>query len=139
MIAEVEQRRKSFALRNPIARAARDAAFWLLTRSRLLERHVSRQLSQLDQHYRDRSWLSEQTDSSRSAKAGDRAPDGVWQGQRLHELFSPVAFTLIVFGKSAERHVDRHELPVTMIRIDGDREEGAMLRRVYGATNGTLI
>ncbi|KXF74678.1 hypothetical protein ATN84_22550 [Paramesorhizobium deserti] len=139
VIAEVEQRRRSFALRNPLARAARDAAFWLLTRSRFLERRVSRQLSQLDQHYRDRSWLSEQTNSSRSARAGDRAPDGVWQGRRLHELFSPTAFTLIVFGKTAERHLDRHGLPVTMIRINSDQEEGTRLRRAYDAGDGTLI
>lgn len=59
-----EQRRNSFTLRNPFARFARDAVFWLITHSRFLERRANRQVSQLDQHYRNRSWLSKQADSS---------------------------------------------------------------------------
>lgn len=139
VIAEVEQRRKGFALRNPIARALRDFAFRLLTHSRFLERRVSRQISQLDQHYRNGSWLSEQADSSRTARAGERAPDGVWQKRRLHKLFSPTAFTLLVFDSNVGSRLIRHELPVNTLMISSDTEEGRALRRVFGAAKGTLV
>lgn len=139
VIAEVEQRRKSFALRNPFARFARDAAFWLITHNRFLERRANRQVSQLDQHYRNRSWTSAQADSSRSARAGERAPDGMWEGRRLHEMFSITAFTLLVFDAKSPPQLDRRGPPITTILLDGDSPEQRILRRTYAASNGTLV
>lgn len=139
VIDEVEQRRKSFALRNPLARFARDAAFWLITHSQFLERQANRQVSQLDQHYRGRSWLSEQADSGRRARAGERAPDGTWEGRRLHEMFSATAFTLLVFDTKSLPPLDRQGLPITTILLDDDSHEQMTLRRAYAATGGSLI
>ncbi len=138
VIAEVEQRRKSFALRNWLARMLRDLFFRLITKSKFAQRSVSRAMSQLGQSYRGASWLSEQHDGASRVKAGDRAPDGSWQRERLHREFSPTDFTLLVFGAhpDAERAVQGM---AKVLHVGLSSAANRSLAKRYEAYDGALV
>jgi 4,5-epoxidase len=141
VVAEVEQRRRFFALRNPIGRALRDRLYRLLLRSKAVQRYLSLQQSQLAQSYRGLTWLSRQVRRAPGPRAGDRAPDGPYRGTRLFKRFSPVRFTLLVVtptaGDTGTRDLPQGQL--NTITIDPAVDPGGTLTRKYGAQRGALI
>ncbi len=137
VIKEVEQRRKSFAVRGKIGRALRDLMFRIVLNIQALQRQVSFTMSQIGQSYHGRSWLAEQTDRVRKARAGDRAPDGPLLDGRLFEKFSPARFTLLVFGTNAD--VPSLPLEVGVVVIDMNIDTTEKLRTKYQAQKGALV
>lgn len=136
VIAEVEQRRKVFALRNPVARRLRDLFFRLLASSETLERRVSRSASQLTQTYRGRSWLSRQHGRSR-VRAGDRAPAFEWQRWRLpHDLSR--GFVLLAFSPPDDA-LPASPLIERMLIVDLENADGAALASRFDAAAGSLV
>jgi 4,5-epoxidase len=138
VIGEVEQRRRSFAVRGSVARLLRDLLFGIVLKSRALQAKVARTMSQIEQSYRGLSWLSRQADSKRPA-AGDRAPDAPWHGKRLHQAFTPTGFTLLRFGQVVLPDLPG-KLPLQRLDVDADATDAPALRRRYGVdANGVVL
>ena len=104
-IRDVNARRKVFALRNPLARAARDALLRIGGRSERARRRASLQNSQLQTTYRD---AVDHSAGGPGPRPGDRAPDAPFLNSTLHQLLGPDHVTLVHFSPSASRsRVDR--------------------------------
>lgn len=95
-IREVEGRRKLFALRNPVARGARDLMLRTLAGNSWFARRASVANSQLDVSYRSDRRLRLRLPGA-GPQVGDRAPDAALAGRRLQQCFGPTRFTLLRF------------------------------------------
>lgn len=138
---QVDQRRRLFAIRNPLGRRLRDLALQVLMRSTRAKRAGSYATSELGISYRGRSWLCVDDGRSARPRAGDRAPDGPLGGGRLFEVLHPTRFTLLVFANSDVASAIAPELPpdVAVVKVDRSTDPGQALTKRYNAGRGALV
>jgi 4,5-epoxidase len=128
VMADVEARRRMFALRHPIARATRDVLLTLGGRSVRAARRASMQNSQLAISYRDHTPGG---NSGPAPRPGDRAPHASIDGTSLHEIFGPGHATLLLFGQAVEWRLPTTQVRIVRITTSEDRDSA--VRRRYGA------
>lgn len=138
VIRKVERTRKSYALRNPLARGLRDIGLRLVTRSRFIQSRISRDLSQIEQSYRGRSSLAAASAGSDGRPAtGERAP--WYRGSAETASPFPVsAFTLMCFG-GVPAALANPRVPLKVMDADAAESGRSRLRNLYGADDGTII
>lgn len=129
-IRDVEARRRLYALRNSLARGARDLLFRAGASSRGAKRKASLQNSQLATSYRD---VIPGGDGGPLPRAGDRAPDGRLGETTVHDLLAPDHVTLLCFDPSAHETTIEREPGLTTVTIAG---QDSLLRRAYGLAKG---
>ena len=140
-IADVDARRRTYALRHPLARRLRDLALRLGGRSRAAAARGSLANSQLATSYRTR-----RRPLARGPQVGDRAPDARYAGGRLHEQFGVDHATMLLFedasgGKVSRAHlrtlpVDERTDPDGTVRAAYRRRTGYVLIRPDGYIDG---
>ncbi|MGO2519469.1 MAG: FAD-dependent monooxygenase [Microbacterium sp.] len=114
-IRDVGARRRMYALRNPMARAARDLLLKVGGSSRRAARQGSLQNSQLATSYRR---TTAGGDRGPSPRPGDRAPDAPLLGDTLHALLAPDHFVLVNFtGVEGDAGVVRSESALWTVEI----------------------
>lgn len=128
-IRDVETRRRLYALRNPLARWARDLLLQLGGGIRGAARRASLQNSQLATSYRG---VVAGGDSGPRPRPGDRAPDGPFLDGTLHDLISPDHATLLLFDTRAADATVRREPALCTAVITADADPGGRLREEYG-------
>jgi hypothetical protein len=141
-IRQVDQRRRLFAIRNPLGRALRDLALPVFMRSERVLRAGSYATSQLGISYHARSWLCVDDGQVPSPQAGDRAPDGPLGSGRLFESLRSTRFTLLVFaGIDDVVPAIPRELPtdVAVVNVDPLTDPGQALTKRYNAERGALV
>ncbi|MEU3271354.1 FAD-dependent monooxygenase [Saccharomonospora sp. NPDC006951] len=129
-IRDVEARRRLYALRNPLARGARDLVFRAGASSRGAKRRASLQNSQLTTSYRH---VFQGGRGGPFPRAGDRAPDGRLGETTVHELLGPDHVTLLLFDPRAGEPTIEREPGLTTATIAG---QDSPLRRAYGLGKG---
>lgn len=145
VIREVETRRRSFALRNPVARALRDAALRVGGSSRRGARAGSLANSQLMINYRQayreghgapgvRGRLIGPT-HGRAPQVGDRAPEGPYADRTVHELFGVDHATLLRFGPAEAGGVSRRP-GLHSVSVDAGADPDGTLAETYGCAAG---
>lgn len=129
-IQDVDARRKLYALRNPLARSARDLLLRLGGSSKRAARRASLQNSQLATTYRD---SVEGGNRGSQPRPGDRAPEARFGEASVHEIFGADHVTLLVFDpRAAADTIDRRPGLWTATTPDPSGE----LRRRYGIHTG---
>ncbi|WP_154792034.1 FAD-dependent monooxygenase [Occultella kanbiaonis] len=129
-IKDVDARRRMYAMRNPIARAARDLLLRAGGRSGRAARLGSLQNSQLATTYRDRVDGGERGPEPRP---GDRAPDGRFAGASVHELFGAGHATVLAFEPEAVGETVSKEPSLWIATVPGRNGD---LRERYGIPDG---
>lgn len=132
VIADVETRRRMYALRHPLARAGRDLLLAAAGRGRRAARAASLQNSQLAISYRERTPGGGHGPSPRP---GDRAPHAMLLGSSLHELFGPDHATLMLFGEH-EGPPPTTGLRLRILSIRAADDPGGRLHDRYGVRPG---
>ncbi|WP_193106623.1 FAD-dependent oxidoreductase [Brachybacterium sp. FME24] len=132
VIADVETRRRLYALRNPLARAGRDLLLAVGGRSRRAARAGSLQNSQLAISYRDRTPGGSQGPEPRP---GDRAPHAMFGDMSLHELFGPEHATLLLFGDHPEP-VPTEGVRLRTLRLGSAEDPDGRSHERYGVRPG---
>jgi 2-polyprenyl-6-methoxyphenol hydroxylase-like FAD-dependent oxidoreductase len=140
-IRQVDQRRRLFAVRNPLGRALRDLALSVFMRSERVLRAGSYATSQLGISYRARSWLCVDHGRVPGPQAGDRAPDGPLGSGRLFERLRPTRFTLLVFAGVDDVPAIPPGLPTdtAVVNVDRVTDPGQALTKRYNAERGALV
>ncbi len=140
-IRQVDQRRRLFAIRNPLGRRLRDLALQIFMRSTRAKRAGSYATSELGISYHGRSWLCVDDGPSARPRAGDRAPDGPLGNRRLFEVLHPTRFTLLVFADGDVASAIARELPpdVAVVNVNRATEPGQALTKRYNAGRGALV
>lgn len=140
-IRQVDQRRRVFAVRNPLGRALRDLALRVVMRSARANRSASYATSQLGISYHARSWLCVDDGRVPRPRGGDRAPDGLLGSGRLFETLRPAYFTLLVFADSGVAREISPELrpDVTVVNVDRVTDPDHTLTKRYNAERGALV
>jgi 2-polyprenyl-6-methoxyphenol hydroxylase-like FAD-dependent oxidoreductase len=140
-IRQVDQRRRLFAVRSPIARALRDLALQVFMRSARAQRAGSYATSELGISYHGRSWLCLDDGRAPRPRAGDRAPDGPLDGGRLFEVLHPTRFTLLVFADRGVAATIAPELPpeIAVVNINRATAPDHALTKRYNAERGALV
>ncbi|RBP67271.1 4,5-epoxidase [Brevibacterium sanguinis] len=128
-IRDVEARRRMYALRNPIARSARDLLLRLAGGNPRAARRASLQNSQLLTTYRA---VTPGGDRGQAPRPGDRAPDGPFKGGTLHEHFAPDHWTLLEFETLVTRETVERESGLHTVRIPLSADTSLNLRQRYG-------
>jgi 2-polyprenyl-6-methoxyphenol hydroxylase-like FAD-dependent oxidoreductase len=140
-IRQVDQRRRLFAVRNPLARALRDVALRAFMRSEHVRRAGSYATSELGIAYRGHSWACVDDGWVPRPRAGDRAPDGPVGNSRLFEIFRPTGFTLLVFAEADRAPMLPSEIPsdVTVVEVNETSDPDRVLTKRYDAKGGALV
>lgn len=131
-IRDVDARRRMYALRNPLGRAARDLLLRTTGGNHLAARRASLQNSQLQTSYRA---VVPGGDQGPSPRPGDRAPDGHFMDGSLHELFAPDHFTLLIFEPLVMEESIEDDQGLRVVRIPPGADPERSLRRKYGVTD----
>ncbi|NKY35680.1 FAD-dependent oxidoreductase [Nocardia speluncae] len=142
IIRDVESRRRLYALRNPVARALRDALLRYGSRVPGAARQASRQNSQLDIGYgRGRGWPRAQ-----GPRIGDRAPDAPLAGGTVYDRLGVDHFTLLVFGAAdvTETGNEGGGAPYSVsgaveVRIDDETDPTGAAGERYGLRRGGYV
>ena len=130
-IADVDARRRMYALRHPVARLLRDLVLQLGGRSRRAAARGSLANSQLATSYRTGRSLFQH-----GPLAGDRAPDARYAGGRLHQQFGVDHYTLIAFGTGGLNLDDDRLVTIT---VDDHTDPAGAVRKVYRRTTGYIL
>lgn len=130
-IADVDARRRMYALRHPVARRLRDLLLQLGGRSRGAAARGSLANSQLATSYRTGRSLFQ-----REPRAGDRAPDAPYAGGRLHQQFGVDHCTLMIFGAGG---LDRRDDRLRTITVDDRTDPSSAVRKAYRRTAGYVL
>lgn len=140
-IRQVDQRRRVFAVRNPLGRALRDLALQVVMRSARAKRAGSYATSELGISYHARSWLCADDGRGPRPRAGDRAPDGPLGSGRLFDILRPTRFTLLVFADSGlVPEISPELLPdVTVVNVNRMADPDHTLTKRYNAEHGALV
>jgi 3-(3-hydroxy-phenyl)propionate hydroxylase len=140
-IRQVDQRRRLFAVRNPLGRALRDVTLRAFMRSERVRRAGSYATSELGITYHGRSWACVDDGPVPRPRAGDRAPDGPVGKSRLFEIFRPTRFTLLAFGEGNRAPTIPSEISpdVTVVEINATSDPDRVLTKRYDAEGGALV
>jgi 4,5-epoxidase len=140
-IRQVDQRRRLFAVRNPLGRAVRDFALRTLMRSKRVNRAGSYATSELGISYHARSWLCVDDGAVPRPRAGDRAPDGPLGNGRLFDVVRATRFTLLAFPGGDAAPPPLPELPpdVTVVNVNPATDSDNTLTKRYNAERGALV
>lgn len=132
-IRGVERRRRSFAMRHPLARRLRDGVLSLGGRSRSAARSASLQNSQLSTSY------ARKTRYGSRPRVGDRAPEVGLAGSTLHRLFGPghAALLLAATGGPDQAIVDEDRLRTLYLNDRTDPQRN--VRRAYGLSAAGFV
>lgn len=133
VIDDVEARRRMYALRNPLARAARDVLLALGGRSRAAARRASLQNSQLAISYRDQ--VPGGTHGT-APRPGDRAPHAPFAQTSTHELFGPDHATLVVFDHTSTGAIIEQQPGLTTVTVTDHTDSEGVIRQRYGVPPG---
>lgn len=144
-------------LRNPVAQKVRNLAYRYVAGLQAVQDRIAGVASETSIHYRE-SDLSEEHRGSRihawlvgqGPHAGDRAPDGRFQGQRLYEAIRGTAFPLLLFEGLDSDPAEKARLPeiallaqerygerVRPLHVGAD-PDGALHQR-YGAAHSAIF
>lgn len=131
-IKDVDARRRTYALRHPLARHLRDLALQLGGRSRSAAARGSLSNSQLATSYR-----TGRAPFQRGPQAGDRAPDAPYAGGRLHQQFGVDHHTMVVFGDAGAGAATRDHLRT--VTVDDRTDPGGAVRTAYRRSTGYVL